>query len=404
MVGGLRRVETTPDPADKGKQKEIIAEPSLSTLKPHQETPSSPNLDSSTLTAKPSFNSQTSQQTESTLDENTNVKVIAESSPPETDSEGVPDPPSSSDSNYRLLGESSPAQPHVSSPPQAFLDTPASKNYVVHAGTSPATSSVPDTFRRPQPQYSDDSLVLGDKYSQESLVVPPLNTLGRKPSSERFGYYRQRSRDSLRRANSFSSLSSIVTQDTTSLFLGSTPNIVRLARTPSASSLQQPSWAVQSSTAPQGSRMEAQPHVWSSQLSTVISEDEDSERASRQLSSSSVQDHRSIGYGSRHSRQMLSISSSLAAAEELSSDSRSHSRSNSGQFMMRGGREVPQPTVRDLDEHGDGLADLHELHHKGSRPRLTHLLNHKSSDRSLRSSVSSRAGSLSASTLPQWAR
>ncbi|KAK9423900.1 hypothetical protein SUNI508_03916 [Seiridium unicorne] len=411
MVGGLRKVATTPDPTEKGKDREVALNPGPSPLPTLKEVPSSPIPEPSSLAAKTSFNSYTSEQTESTLDENTNIEVLGKSSPPETDSESVPEPPSSSDSNYQVIGESSPA-PAFASPqpplPQASFDTPSSKNFVVHAGTSPATSSLPATVQRSRPQYSDDSLVLGGKYSQESLIVPPLKTLGKRSSSERFGYYRQGSRDSLRRANSFSSISSVITQDTASLFLGSTPNIVRLARTPSVSSLQQPSWAPQSSSVPQASRMEpqpqSQPHVWSSQLSTVMSEDERSDRASRHLSLSSAADQGSVSYGSRHSRQMLSISSSLLALEELSTDSRSHSRSNSGQFMMRGAREIPPPTIRDLDEHGDGLADLHELQHKGSRPRLSHLLNHKSSDKSLRSSVSSRAGSLSATTLPQWAR
>lgn len=406
MVGGIRKVASTPDPTDKGKDKEVAADPGPSPLFVLEEVPSSPIRDSSILTAKPSFNSQISGQTGSTVGENTNIEVLGESSPPETDSEGIPDPPSSSDSNYHVLGQSSPAPSHFNpSPPSGLLDTPGSKNFVVHPGTSPATSSLPATVRGPRPQYSDESFVLGEKYSQESLIVPPLNTLGRKSSSERFGYYRQRSRDSLRRANSFSSISSVITQDTGSLFLGSTPNIVQLARTPSASSVQQPTWADPPSLAPPTSRMETQPHVWSSQLSTVLSEDEGSERNSRQLSLTSVPENRgSLGNSSRHSRQMLSISSSLLTSDELSADSlRSHSRSNSGQFMMRGAREGPQPTIRDLDEHGDGLADLHELNHKGSRPRLSHL-NHKSSDRSLRSSNSSRTGSFTANSLPHWAK
>lgn len=406
MVGGLRKVANTSDPTDKGK--EVAADPRPLPLSPLQEVPSSPIPNSSILTAKPSFASQLSEQTESTLDENTNIKVIGESSPPDTDSEGLPEPPSSSDSNYQVFGQSSPAPPPFnSSPPRGLLDTPGSKNFVVHSGTSPATSSLPATVSGSgsRPQYSDESLVLGEKYSQESLVVPPLNTLGKKTSSERFGYYRQRSRESLRRANSFSSISSVITQDTASLVHGSTPNIVRLGRTPSVSSLQQPTWADLSNPAPLTIRMDPQPHVWSSQLSTVMSEYEGSTRNSRQLSLTSVPENRgSVDHSSRHSRQMLSISSSLLAAEDLSQDSlRSHSRSNSGQYMMRGGREGLQPTVRDLDEHGDGLADLRELNHKGSRPLLSHL-NHKSSDRSLRSSVSSRAGSFTANSLPHWAK
>lgn len=447
----LRRVvDSTPDPTDKGKGKEVAAQPSSSTLSPLQEAPSSPAFASSILTAKPSWRSQNSQVTESTVDENTNVQILG-ASPEETESEGSPVHPSSSSSNFKVFGESSPPRANDSSPPRAYgaslpraydsspprapdstpprhlevspkrawdyspedspqasqesLGTPASRNFVVHAATSPAasfSSSLPPRPRGPRPQSSDGSLAR-DQYSQESLLVRPLNPIGRDT-----GYSRQGSRESLRRANSFSSLSSLATADTASFLIGGTPNVVRLATTPSVSSLRQPAWPTQSSTvqptpAP-APRMEPQPHVWSSQLSTVMSEDESSDQASRHLSSSSVQD-RSIGHSSRHSRQMLSISSSMLAGEELSSsDTRSHSRSNSGPFMMRGGRDGAQPTIRDHDEDGDGLADLHHLHHKGSRPRLSHLLNHKSSDRSLRSSISSRAGNLSASSLPQWAR
>ncbi|ETS75683.1 hypothetical protein PFICI_12627 [Pestalotiopsis fici W106-1] len=442
MIGGLRRVEsTTPEPTDKGKGKEVAEQPSSSTLSPLKEAPPSPTFGSSILTAKPSWNSQTSQVTDSTVDEHTNVKVLAQSSPVDTDSEGSPVNPSSSSSNFKVFGESSPPRANESSPPRAaydsspprsynssppraydstpprayessppraydtspqvFVGAPATRNYTVYAGSSPA-SSLPPRPRGPRPQSSDGSLATRDQYSQESLLVRPLNPLGRDSP----GYSRQASRESLRRANSFSSISSLATADTASLITGGTPNVVRLATTPSISSLRQPAWPTQPSAVHHNPapRMEAQPHVWSSQLSTVMSEDEGSDLASRHLSSSSAPD-RSIGHSSRHSRQMLSISSSIMAGEDLSSsDSRSHTRSSSGPFMMRGGRDGAQPTVRDHDEDGDGLADLHELHHKGSRPRLSHMLNHKSSDRSLRSSISSRAGNLSASSLPQWAR
>ncbi|KAI1866055.1 uncharacterized protein JN550_008033 [Neoarthrinium moseri] len=430
MVGGLRKVAKTPDPRDKGKDRAVVDHSGPSSALPTlQEVPSSPPQPEPTSPLgikKASFSSETSEQTdsseqtESTIEDTANYKVIDRSSPPATDSDSNPEASSGSEANYRVIGQSSPPEPSSPSQQQAVLDTPGSRNFIVHAGTSPATSSVPTTVRRPRPQFSDDSLFLRGKYSQESLVVPPLNPVRRKSSDERFGYFKQRSRESLRRAHSFSSISSVISQDTGSIFNGSTPNIVLLARTPSASSLQQqqqqqqPSWAPPLNPIAPRRLMDPNSHVWSSQLSTVMSEDEGSDRNSRQLSMSSGSgpDYRSMRSGSRHSRQMLSISSSLAGAEELSIESpRSHSRSNSrgdsGNFMMRSARELPQPparTVRDVDEHGDGLADLHELHHKGSRPRLAHLLTHKSSDRDLHSSASSRAGSFSSTTLPVWAK
>ncbi|ORY69489.1 uncharacterized protein BCR38DRAFT_480676 [Pseudomassariella vexata] len=442
MVGGLRKVPTVPAAHQTGKDKEVA--PLSISLPPVAEDPSS-QAQSSPLAAKPSFNSESSEQTNTTIEETTNYKVLGRSSPPcHSDSDSVEATPSSH-SNYQLLGESSPVHPFVSSPLRELsnTDTPGSKNFIVH--NYPSLSSFDTDSRSPRPKYSDDSLALpGEqdsllqeqpseessgvrgKYSQESLVVPPLKPRKRS-SSEKFGYYKQRSRESLRgRASSFSSISSIINQDVTSTYLASTPNLVRLGSTPSTTSLNQPSWARPSSAVPSRLRMEPEPHVWSSQLSTVMSEYEGSERDSRALSLTeshslpSRQDSRSMsglsmtgGRTSRHSRHILSISSSVAPAEEVSlprSQPGSDSLDRPGPSFARSPRELPSPPirmVRDVDEDGDGLADLHdiqELNHKSSRPRMSPRLASKSSDRSIRSSASSRIGSISISSLPAWAR
>ena len=412
MVGGLRKVPRTPDlKSQKGEERKDRKprEGSISStsLPPLPEAAIAPP-ETSRHIPKPSFNSGHSTSTDSTdssADENANFRVIGPSSPAGQDSD-IPDSNSlpslpSSEPNYRVIQESSPAPPLASSPAHEYLDTPGSRNLIVHA-TTPST--VATASRRPRPQYSNDSLSerVRDQYSQESLVIPPLNP--RKRSSlERFGYYRQISRESsLRgRANSFSSISSIISQDTASLLVSATPNLVRLHRSPSASSIQPPTWAGQSGLPPHRTRMEPNPHQWTSQLSTVMSEYEGSEYS--RLATAPSRSGSSM-LGSRHSRQLLSMSSSPLEEEALAAMQSSESLEPPSSAYMRGA--LLSPAVRHLDEHGDGLADLqqHQLQHKRSWSRTGGYLSRRGSDRELHSSASSRAGSLTSAALPTWAR
>ncbi|KAI1803230.1 hypothetical protein F4811DRAFT_554077 [Daldinia bambusicola] len=401
MVGGLRKVPITPDPKGKGKQKELSESP----LPPLPATTASSPEPASPLATKQSFNSE---ESASTIEETTNYKVIGRSSPPLPDAASIEVPSSSSSANYKVIGPSSPAHTLGSTAGPAFADTPASKNYIVYGDTSSVASSA-TPFRGHRYHRSDDSSQrkAREKYSQESLLVPPLRP-HKRSSSESFGYSKGRSRDNSRgRTNSFSSLSSIVSHDTGSLFTGSTPNVVLLHHTPSASSIPQPTWAESSSSAQQKAPMDT--HQWSSQLSTVMSEYEGSDPGSRGASAGSMADRVSSLLGSRDSRHMRSISSSLVLdnLDTRLSHSRSHSHSDSldrpGAVYSRGGLSTSSPRmIRDHDEHGDGLADLQHLQHRSSRTRLG--FSRQASDRSLRSSVSSRAGSLVASSFPAWAR
>lgn len=155
------------------------------------------------------------------------------------------------------------------------------------------------------------------------------------------------------------------------------------------------------------------PHQWSSQLSTVMSESEpgSSGGGSRQGSWGSMSlpgshGRRSSRGRSSHSRQMLSISSSLAGDSEKISHSRSNSdpiERPSPTFSPRGYRV----TIRDHDEHGDGLADLQQVTPRPSRQKMSEMYaNSNPSDRNLHSSQSSRsrASSFSANSIPAWAR
>ncbi|KAK8065839.1 hypothetical protein PG997_012586 [Apiospora hydei] len=402
---------------DEEDDEDELPQPRLPSL---PEVPSSPPRLPSPLAEKPSFSSVSSGQTDSSLEELDNFEILGRSSPPLPRSNNLESTPSpdlpysenfnatpSSNPNYQVLGESSPSQPFASSPGPGFSNTPASQNYVVHG--EPSSSSLGTSSREPRPQTSDDSLVLRGKYSQESLVIPPL--IPRKqPSGERLGYHKQKSSRSLRRANSFSSLSSIITEGSASIFFAQTANIIRLGATPAITAFHPPqrakqqhhSWAGPSSIVAQRPRMEAHPHQWSSQLSTVASEDETSDRASRPLSSLSGPDYR-MSQGSRHSRQMLSISSSLAFAEEPPVGSSRSNLSSASGSESRG--SLPIRVVRDVDEDGDGITDLRDLVHKNS----SRLLSSKSSDGDLYSSSSSgrrpksRTGSFT-STLPVWAK
>ncbi|KAF2965769.1 hypothetical protein GQX73_g7795 [Xylaria multiplex] len=426
MIGGLRKVPKTPESKAKGKEKEPVTErlPALPEITTTTRVPEIPSPVSST----PSF---VSEQSDSTLGETTNYEIIGRSSPPLPDSDSIDVPPSSSGSSYRLpRGQSSAPRSFNSSPirgqvildtpgsknfivhgspysasEQGLLETPGSRNFVVHSNASPSSSGHP-IARAPRNQTSYDTFTgqVRETYSQESLVIAPLKP--HKRSSSENLYLKRASKETPHtRSNSYSSIYSVLTQD-------SGPNVVRLAHTPSTSSVRRALWAGRSSGGQTNTRMDM--HQWSSQLSPVMSEYEGSDRASRMTSLGSAGERGSSALGSRGSRNIQSISSSIFDnLEPTQVVPQTHSRSGSldrpGAVFMRGARELPAPlvpTIRDHDEHGDGLADLQEMHQlqsKSSRTRLG-FLSRQSSDRSLRSSTSSRTGSFTTNSLPTWAR
>ncbi|KAE9374468.1 hypothetical protein N431DRAFT_455221 [Stipitochalara longipes BDJ] len=385
LVGGLRKVPKTPD------LKQKAAATSESTLPPLPEiSDGPPPIVSHDLSTKPSFQST---ETATTTSENTNYKVYRGTSP--SPSEAALVPPSSSGSNYQLLGESSPASSVIFRPQTS---TSENENYELHGDPSPSTSFV-------------NLIQTHSKYSQESLVVPPLNPRTRRPN-ENFGYYKSRSRESLR-TGSLTSISTVLSQQEASQAIVGSGSLIQLPilkHKPTGLS----SWAESSSAHPPRSHMNEHPHQWSSQLSTVLSEsDGGTDRGSRSWSDDLGR--RSSGFPStpsRHSRQMLSISSSLAQEEAAASRSRSDSlEPPAAVFTRHGQRHLSSSSIRivgDQDEYGDGITDMRDLRLRPSRTRLSSFFSVTSSDNgrtnTMRSTTSSRANSLLASSIPTWAR
>ena len=326
----------------------------------------------------------------------------------------------SSNENYVVHARSTPSNTSENNYPSQDSSPFNNENYVLHGDPSPS-SSLATISRQPRPTYS-----------QESLVVPPLRP-AKKRSYEKFGYYKQRSRESLRARSgslqSIKSISSVITGQNSSPAFLAAPALIDFGASSSraaGSTQNQASWSnqqtpgastgsstTQGATTQRPAQMQAHPHQWSSQLSTVASESEgDSDLlSSRSLTPSTGNGHHrqrsSNGRISVHSRHMHSISSSLSAQlEESSSGSDVIDRPQPA--YSRGGSQVV--IVRDQDEHGDGLADLHE---RPSRTGLAALFEKSSgSFRSSHSRGSSRTNSLTSrsransftSSIPAWAK
>ena len=377
MRGGLRKVDRTPD--SKGKLPASVPSSPEDVLPPLPEDMGREGSQSHQLAQKGSFQAS---ESDSTLSDRTNYKIYGESSPvapsrreTTVDLEGSI-PPSSSHSNYQILGESS------SSSNQSFSDLPrpptndSDANYVVYGGPSASCSTLASHRSPTRPEYS-----------QESLVVAPLRPVKHR-SFDRSNNLRSQSRESLRRG-SLSSLGSNISQDATrALFAG--PSTTPIQGPPRA----QNPWEAGSSSAPYQ-------HYWSAPLSTVMSESEGgSFPPSRSLSPFSSADRRSSGFHSLHSRNLLSMSSSLAGLDEQmavptsperppTTLNRTISRDQYNQLRL----------IRDHDEDGDGLADLEEL--RPTRTRLASFVSNNS-DQILRSSGSNR--SINPFSLPAWTR
>ncbi|KAH8683049.1 hypothetical protein BGZ60DRAFT_427516 [Tricladium varicosporioides] len=406
LRGGLRKVPKTPDL----KQKVVTESP----LPPLPEIPDGPSAVSHDLSAKPSFHST---QTATTTSENTNYKVYGNTY--DSVSDVALHPPSTSDSNYQLIGP--PSIPSTASSvihrPQTAISEAISEsiwededldefeNYQIIASSSPpAESSNPATRHRP-------------KYSQESLVVPPLQPRNKR-SNENFGYYKSRSRESLRtgpaesfRTGSLTSITTVLSQQEAARAIVASGNLVNLP-IPILSRGGLSSWAEKSGLHlhPPRSHMNEHPHQWSSQLSTVLSVSDGGTGTDRGSPSWSEGSRRNSGFpstASRNSRQMQSISSSLAG-EEAGSELLEPPQAAFARNGRRHESNGSIPFVGDQDEYGDGITDMQNLRARPSRNRLSGFFSVTSSDNgrtnTMRSTASSRANSMIASSIPTWAR
>jgi hypothetical protein len=359
LIGGLRKVPKTPDRKLNTERSEHPPLPEL----PHE------------LAAKPSFQSA---YTTTTTSENSNYKVYRDISP--STSEVAP-ASSSGNSNYQLHGDASPESSVIYRPRTSTSDN---ENYELHEGPSPT------------PSYAH--LSRPDKYSQESLVVRPLNPRPRR-SSENLGYYKSRSRESLR-TGSLTSISTVLSHQETSRAIAGSGSLINVPN-PNSQVRVTDSSADVVPIHPLRSHMNEYPHQWSSQLSTVHSVSEDgTDRGSRTWSDD--RGRRSSGFisSSRHSRQMLSISSSLSPEPQPGA-----SLEPPQPALMREGQQMG-----DQDEYEDvitDMADIRDLRPRLSRRQMSGLYSITSSEgrtNTMRSTGSSRANSLLASAIPTWAK
>ena len=413
LKGGLRKVPKTPDLKQKASVKVDSPVPDIS----ESDLPDEP-ASSHDLSTKPSFQSQ-STETATTTSENTNYKVYLPKTPINSDTALVSPSSGHTNPNYRLLEGPSPAS-SVIRRPQTESES-ESENWAILGASSPSAS-----YLDPRPQ---------EKYSQESLVVPPLRPRTQRSTESlgvSWGYYKSRSRESLR-SGSLTSISTVLTQRDAARAIVGSGALIQLPIL--ASTLKRAtSWARPLSSHPLHHPMIEivrlllyqiiihpqtlnqikvliwlQPHQWSSQLSTVPSVSEGgTDRGSRTWSddngrrSSVLQSSQS-----HHSQHMLNISSSVAA-EEATPRLKTYpfeppqpTYARNGQIQSSSSSQV----IGDQDEYGDGITDMQNLRSFPSRIRLSGLYSGSDSrTNTMRSTSSSRANSLLASSIPTWAR
>jgi len=380
MGSGVRKLEQLPDDGE-GQLAQTPDPPNFSPPLPDCSS-SEYGATGAQLSNKNSFQTTASN---STLSERTNFKIYGESSPVRPVARALTGeyerslaPSSSHSGNYNILGESSSENYSLS---DSFRPNTgeSNANYVV-LGPPSSSGSRPATNRGPRSEYS-----------RESLVVAPLRPVKTR-SSDRAGALASRSRESLRRG-SLTSLGAAMTQEATlALFAGTSP-----IHSP-ANTVSQPSPNRRESVSSTGTLPRT--YQWSAALSTVMSESEgDSLSPSRSLSMWSFPNRRS----STNSRDLLSMGS-FGGLDEQAAAAASYAWSPPahGEHAMNKEHTTNNRLIRNLDEDGDGLADLHTLHHRSSRTRLAGGFAHTPAERGLRSSGSTR--SLNPFSLPSWVR
>lgn len=416
FVGGLRKVAKTPDLKHDGEAFETrhppLPETSIITRKPVP------------LSTKASFLSIDSV---TTVSENTNYKVyrdrpahtqhpsISESeaqSPISVDAPSFSDPELEYDSAPQALqsdvetasiSQSIDEIDHLvrelSLTPESVIHHRLSEdiedeNYIVHGEASPA----PQELAYPAKA----------RYSQESLVVRPLRPRTQR-SKESFGYFKQRSRETLRTVGSFTSISSVLSHQEASHAIVGTGSVVTLPFPPQSRAARgtftEPSSAYQ-----QRFPMNETPHVWSSQLSTVLSvSDASTRRGSRTWSDEAAR--RSSGTPramSRNSRHLLNLhSEGVEEEDELGSPSMGSPREGLTPGLQRYLDEPPAGWFRDQAEQEDIITPMQDLRTRSSRRHLAGYANidgDTGRSNTMKSTASSIANSVLATSIPAWAQ
>lgn len=388
LIGGVRKV---PSSTNKTKVEglPIAAIPTELSLQTAFATASSA-IDlraPATLATKPSFHSS---QSNSTWSERSNYKTFLSESPcpdipryDQTADDGNRDSilPSSSHSNFEIIGESSSER---SLDARSRSDTNGSDiNYVLH-----------EDFPSSPPHGLASGSVLRTEYSRESLIVPPLRP-AKRYFSDQTNLSTQKSRDSIRTGSLTSISSAIIEEAARSLFAGSAVVSSR------GGVFRQTSSRRNSSIGLGNRRMNSSHHQWGTTLSPVLSEsDRGSAVPSLAFSQSTAGDQRRPSNFSGLNTPGLSPDISGRDVEtwmDLPAPS-------TYRVWSRDVNNSNVRLIRDQDEHGDGLAELEELHRRPSRTRLHSYLSNFPSDRNLRSSGSSRSNSFSRSHIPTWAK
>lgn len=326
--------------------------------------------------------------------------------------------------NYQVFESSSPIEEVPESAEGSQIpDSRRTSAYNSEGSQAPGSSAQSSAYIPERP-----SNVPG-KYSQESLVVAPLRTSG-GPSNDK--------RDSLSSPTKAQhrdiSLASL-TSDNPNNPVQNNQALLPLSRNiglPDPTKFTIPgSWAAQALS--RSSVMQASPHQWSSQLSTVLSEsDGASHRNSREWSDS--RGGRSSGFPSINSKNMLSLRGSSHREGDFDGSNVSlgsldrplpaHMRSN-----RRDTRSTGLTSSDDyMDEYSDRLSEMPDLRSRPSRSTLSNRFSWVSSDgrtNSMRSysssgrysysssrpgsqnrplSRASRTTSLLQKSVPEWAR
>lgn len=289
-------------------------------------------------------------------------------------------PRSPNQPNFEVIGESE-SDLSVSDDLRPRTED-SNSNYVVHR----------DLLSPAHPTEAGRTLRLNTEYSRESLVVAPLRT-GRRVLSDQMFLSKQRSRESIRTGSLTSISSAFIEEATRTLFA----NSVRVPFGATRHNASRANGSIDASSRNSGSAN----HKWSTALSTVMSEsDRDSVGTSMSLYRSGASDrHSSDNFYdrivSRPSASADGWTTETGFDFDMLGNQRNYRREANGSNVR---------LIRDHDEHGDGLAELDELHGRSSRNKLHSFLPNYPSDRNLRSSASSRSDSLSRTHIPAWAR